>query len=111
MDERCARWELITQLQSAGTRWSAATTGANSAARLQLDSGTAVITIGGFAGADPAPTLTEFQTMVSAGQVHYYVVEWSGPAGSRSEIADWVAESSTPTPVGGRTVYDLTRPR
>ena len=78
---------------------------ANSAARLQLDSGTAVITIGGFAGADPAPTLTEFQTMVSAGQVHYDVVEWSGPAGSRSEIADWVAERLHPDP--GRWAHRL----
>ena len=49
--------------------------------------------------------------MVSTGQVHYYVVERSGPAGSRSEIADWVAESFTPTTVGGRTVYVLMPPR
>lgn len=70
--------ELVALLQSAGTKWSAAAVGATTAAPLQLDSGTAVISIGGFGTSDPAPSLEEFQEMVAEGQVRYYVEGTSG---------------------------------
>lgn len=72
--------EVVALLQSAGTRWSAATVGATSAARLALDSGTDVQGIGGFSGSDPAPTLAEFQASVAAGEIRWFVVS-AGPGG------------------------------
>lgn len=118
--------ELVALLQDTGTKWSAATTGAQSGAQLQLDSGTSVISIGGFGGSDPAPTLEEFQAMVTAGKVRYYVEGdtpgGGGPSGgggpggfgsggrSGSEIAQWVMANFTPTTVSGHTVYDLASP-
>ena len=71
---------LVSLLQGAGTRWAAATTGAQSAASLQLASGVPVMAMGGFMGSDPAPTLAEFQADVASGQVRYYV-EGGGPGG------------------------------
>ncbi len=72
--------ELVALLQAAGTTWSAATPSTAASAQLALDSGTDVIGIGGFSGSDPAPTLEQFQALVAAGQVRYYVAG-AGPGG------------------------------
>jgi hypothetical protein len=40
---------------------------------LALQSDTTVMSIGGFSGSDPAPTLAEFQAYVAAGEVHYFI--------------------------------------
>jgi hypothetical protein len=73
--------------------------------------------IGGFNGSDPAPTLAEFQALVAAGQIHYFISGGQGFGGgqmggaqSASEIADWVAASFTATTVDSVTLYDLTAP-
>ena len=121
---------LVSLLQGAGTRWAAATTGAQSAASLQLASGVPVMAMGGFMGSDPAPTLAEFQADVASGQVRYYV-EGGGPGssngprtgdqdagrlgerdvrGDSAQIRTWVQAHFTPIDVGGRTVYDLGAP-
>jgi hypothetical protein len=47
--------------------------GTQSAAPLQLATRTPVLAIGGFNGTDPAPTLAQFERMVSAGEIHYFV--------------------------------------
>jgi 4-amino-4-deoxy-L-arabinose transferase-like glycosyltransferase len=97
--------------------WVAATVGANSAAGYQLATESPVMAIGGFNGSDPAPTLAEFQALVAAGQIHYFISGGQGFGGgqmggaqSASEIADWVAASFTATTVDSVTLYDLTAP-
>ena len=75
---------LVSLLQGAGTKWSAATVGTMQAAPLALDSGTDVMAIGGFSGGDPAPSLAQFQAYVNAGQVRYFLAGGGfggGPAG------------------------------
>lgn len=57
-----------------------AVNGSQSAAPFILESGKAVIAMGGFGGSDPAPTLNEFKHMVATGEVHYVYV--SGGTGS-----------------------------
>jgi hypothetical protein len=102
--------ELTTLLSETTTEWAAATTGATSAANLQLASGKAVIAIGGWNGSDPAPTLAQFQQWVSEGRISYYVSGGGmggGPGRGNSEIAQWVAANYTASTVGGATVYDL----
>jgi 4-amino-4-deoxy-L-arabinose transferase-like glycosyltransferase len=101
--------ELVALLQNAGTKWAAATTSASSSAGFALASDTDVMGIGGFNGGDPAPTLEQFQALVAAGEVHYFIGGGGGPGGN-SEIATWVQENFTSTTVGGATVYDLTQP-
>ena len=153
---------LVELLQGAGTTWSAATVSAMSGASLALASDTTVMSIGGFSGSDPAPTLEQFKAYVAAGEVRYYV-EGGGPGGMRgradrpadrtgaaagapapagdaagapgagdaagaaagaggpgggfgrggssSGITTWVQQTFTSSTVGGRTVYDLSRPR
>jgi 4-amino-4-deoxy-L-arabinose transferase-like glycosyltransferase len=93
--------------------WAAATTGSMSAAPLQLASGQSVMAIGGFNGGDPAPTLAQFEKLVAAGKVHWYIAGGGGggsaPGGGGNAIATWVAAHFTAKTVGGTTVYDLTQ--
>jgi 4-amino-4-deoxy-L-arabinose transferase-like glycosyltransferase len=110
--------ELTSLLQNAGTTWSAAVIGSQSASSVELSSGTAVMAIGGWSGSDAAPTLAGFQAMVAAGDVHYFVGSgdgggMGGQGGSDSvgsQITAWVKAHYTATTVGGTTVYDLTAP-
>ncbi|HUL24396.1 MAG TPA: glycosyltransferase family 39 protein, partial [Streptosporangiaceae bacterium] len=54
--------------------WAAATDGADSAASMELAAGGApVMAIGGFRGSDPAPSLAQFEKLVSEHKIHYYV--------------------------------------
>jgi hypothetical protein len=75
-----------------------------------------VMSIGGFNGTDPAPTLAEFQQLVAQGKVHYFVGGGEGGGfGGRgggnstsSQISAWVAANFQAQTIGGTTVYDLT---
>ncbi len=108
--------ELTALLEASTTKWSAAVSGATSAADLELASGTSVIALGGWNGSDPSPTLAEFQAYVAAGQIHYYISGGGMGGGGRmgggttqsSQIATWVSENYPATTVGGSTIYDLT---
>ncbi|GAA2637133.1 glycosyl transferase [Paractinoplanes durhamensis] len=108
--------ELTALLKASTTKWSAAISGATSAAELELDSGTSVIALGGWNGSDASPTLAQFQAYVAAGQIHYFIASGGGMGGGgsggstteASQIATWVAAHYTSTTVGSTTVYDLT---
>jgi 4-amino-4-deoxy-L-arabinose transferase-like glycosyltransferase len=93
-------------------KWVAATVGANSAAGYQLATGDAVMAIGGFNGTDPYPTLAQFEALVKAGKVHYFIggggFGGPGSSGDSSAITQWVEANFQSTTVGGVSVYDLT---
>ncbi|WP_330273787.1 glycosyltransferase family 39 protein [Lentzea sp. NBC_00516] len=108
MREGGSSTEVVQLLKATDTEWAAATTGAQSAASLQLASGRSVIAIGGWNGSDPAPTLDEFKALVAEGRVRYYVEGGGGGRGGGSEIAEWVAATFQSTTAGGQTLYDLT---
>jgi 4-amino-4-deoxy-L-arabinose transferase-like glycosyltransferase len=98
---------------ASGYKWAAATEGSTGAAPLELATGDAVMSIGGFNGTDPWPTLTVFKELVAKHEIHYYVGQGSqsfGGGRGSSAIAAWVAAHFTKQTVGGQTVYDLTKP-
>ena len=116
--------DLAGVLAETHTEWSAATNGSQSAAALEVSSGTPVMAIGGWSG-DPVPTLQSFIDDVHAGKITYYVEAGRGgltpgkehgevifghSAGSAHtrEIAQWVANHYRGTTIGGSTVYRLT---
>jgi 4-amino-4-deoxy-L-arabinose transferase-like glycosyltransferase len=95
--------------------WVAATTSSNEASSLELASGAAVMSLGGFNGTDPAITLARFEQLVAAGKVHYYIADGQGFIGSTAantstayQIQQWVEKTFTSRTIGGTTVYDLT---
>ena len=66
--------------------WAAATNGADSAASMELATGgVPVMAIGGFRGTDPAPSLAQFEKLVSEHKIHYYVA--GGGLGGRGGSA------------------------
>ncbi|WP_250279818.1 glycosyl transferase, partial [Frankia sp. Cppng1_Ct_nod] len=126
--EQTADSELVQLLKSGqkGYRWVAATSGSQTAGPLELASGTAIMSMGGFSGGDPAPTLAEFKRYVANHNIHYYIAGGgfggAGGAGGEttrgggfgrgnSEITSWVEATFTARTVGGQTVYDLTQPK
>ncbi|KOX24750.1 glycosyl transferase [Saccharothrix sp. NRRL B-16348] len=102
--------ELTDLLKATTGTWAAATVSAQGAANLSLDSGKAVIGIGGWSGGDPAPTLDEFRQYVADGRIGYFVsgggMGGGGPRGD-NEISEWVAANYEAVTIGGSTVYKL----
>jgi 4-amino-4-deoxy-L-arabinose transferase-like glycosyltransferase len=100
--------QLAQLLSATRTTWSAATSGSQAAASLEIASGTAVMAIGGWSN-DPVPTLQQFVDAVRAGKITYYVesgrMRTHDPNGG--QIADWVQQHYQPVKVGGSTVYRL----
>ncbi|MFJ8406024.1 glycosyltransferase family 39 protein [Streptomyces microflavus] len=101
--------------------WAAAAVGAQNAASYQLATGEPVMTIGGFNGSDPSPTLAQFKKYVAEGKIHYFVSGGTrggtggggmggGGNGTSSQISSWVTENFTEVTVGSDTFYDLTQP-
>jgi 4-amino-4-deoxy-L-arabinose transferase-like glycosyltransferase len=108
----------LTALLNQGTSgytWVAAAVGSQNAAGYQLASNAPVMAVGGFNGTDPAPTLAQFQSLVRAGKIHYFLggalTMGGGSSGSSdsSRIASWVAATYRSSTVDGITVYDLTK--
>ena len=89
---------------ASGYRWAAATVSSTSAASIELGSnGVPVMAIGGFSGTDPAPSLAEFETLVSKHQIHYFVSGGAGGgfAGPPGESGASRASGSAADPGGG----------
>jgi alpha-mannosidase len=106
--------ELTALLSGTTSTWSAAVSSAQSAAGLELASGTAVMSTGGWSGSDAAVTPAQFQAAVANGEIHYYIGggQGGGPGGdsdsTSAQIAAWVEANYPAMTVGGQTVYDLT---
>jgi 4-amino-4-deoxy-L-arabinose transferase-like glycosyltransferase len=108
--------QLDAILAATNTEWSAAINRSSAAAGLELSTHTAVMAIGGFTGADPVPTLSQFQADVAADRIGYYIAPANnghGPglgANSHTDITNWVAANFTSTKVGSDTIYNLQAP-
>ncbi|MEU0493993.1 glycosyltransferase family 39 protein [Mycobacterium sp. NPDC006124] len=113
--------EQVIELLAADSEdytWVAAAIGSMEASGYQLATGDSVMPIGGFAGADPAPTLRQFQEYVGEGRIHYFLESphpgmpsfrtESGAKSESTEIGDWVKQHYVPTTVDGVMLYDLT---
>ncbi|WP_445168201.1 ArnT family glycosyltransferase [Mycolicibacterium sp. Dal123E01] len=100
--------QLAALLSATKTRWSAATSGSQAAASLELASGRAVMAIGGWSS-DPVPTLAQFVDAVHAGEITYFVESGRMRSHDRNgaEIADWVQQHYQPVKVGGAVVFRL----
>ena len=122
INDEATNAQLAGLLAATHTRWSAATNGSQSAAALEIASGTSVMAVGGWSG-DPVPTLQQFIGDVHEGNISYYIEAGRGPnspavhgevihstvhtASHTREIADWVAANYPGTFIGGSTVYRL----
>jgi 4-amino-4-deoxy-L-arabinose transferase-like glycosyltransferase len=96
---------------ASGYRWAAATVSSDSAAPLQLASGEPIMSIGGFNGTDPAPTLAEFEKYVADHDIHYFIGanshSFGGGSGDAEQITKWVEAHFRAETIGGEAVYNL----
>ncbi len=98
--------------------------GSQSSSGIIIATGEPVMTIGGFNGGDPAPTLAELQQLVTAGEVRFVLVNGAGGGpggggpgganGTAQSITSWVTANGTAVDAatyggssGGATLYDL----
>ena len=99
-----AKLARLLEAGASGYRWAAATVTSSSAASIELGSnGVPVMAIGGFSGTDPAPSLAEFEKLVSGHQIHYFVSGGAGGgfAGVPGESGASRASGSAADPDGG----------
>jgi 4-amino-4-deoxy-L-arabinose transferase-like glycosyltransferase len=91
--------------------WAAAAVGSNNAAGYQLATELPVMAVGGFNGTDPSPTLAEFQRLVAAGKIHYFIggriLQGATGSDAAAQITAWVEATFDSQTVGGTTLYDL----
>lgn len=108
--------DLVRRLKEtpANRTWTAAAVGSETAANYQLESGRAVLPLGGFDGTDPFPTLEQFQVLVNEGRVESVVIQNLPPLtlegrGESARIVEWVRENFSAEEVGGAAYYRLVR--
>jgi len=88
-------------------KYMVAAVGSNTAGTIALQSARNVIDMGGFMGADPAPTLAQVQHLIDTGQLHYILLGGSGggfgggAAGSSSAGFGGKAASRSGSRLGG----------
>jgi 4-amino-4-deoxy-L-arabinose transferase-like glycosyltransferase len=107
--------QVVAMLKAGAGRytWAGAAVSSHGANSYQLAADVPVMSIGGFSGGDPAPTLAQFQKYVSQGRIHYFIAGgFHGPQGDSdsegAKITAWVQRHYTAAMVDGTTVYDLT---
>jgi 4-amino-4-deoxy-L-arabinose transferase-like glycosyltransferase len=98
----------LLEADAPGYRWVAATVGSTTAASLELSTGgRPVMAIGGFTGRDPAPSLAEFERLVSGHKIHYFISSGLGGSGDPAQITSWVRSHLKAETIGGMLVYNL----
>jgi 4-amino-4-deoxy-L-arabinose transferase-like glycosyltransferase len=94
-------------------KWLVAVSSANESAPIQISSGQPVMAVGGFSGSDNAMTVSELETLIARGELHYYAVSsggmGGGGTGGNSSILTWVEAHGTKIDYGGSdyTLYYL----
>ena len=109
---------VITYLEQhqGSAKYLLAATSSKITAPIIIETGRAVVTIGGFSGGDPAPTVSQLASMVAAGQLKYVLISSGGPggrggsggSGTASSIDTWVKAHGTAVTgltVSGGTLY------
>jgi 4-amino-4-deoxy-L-arabinose transferase-like glycosyltransferase len=87
--------ELVNYLQThgEGARYLVAATGADFAAPVGLATTAPVVTLGGFDGSNPAPSVAQVAGLVRTGQLHYLLLASPQPSAASRRLAEWVARA------------------
>ena len=98
--------------EGSGTgRWLAATYPAQDAAMTQLTTGRATLALGGWLGLDPAPTLNQFKTWATQGDIEFFVdhpaMKAYGLGQQAAAIESWVEANYRGQKVDDSVVYRL----
>jgi 4-amino-4-deoxy-L-arabinose transferase-like glycosyltransferase len=90
--------EMLSFLEKSqgSAKYLVAATGSHTTAPIIIETGKAVVTIGGFNGGDNSPTVTQLEQMVAKGELKYVLVGGQGGGrGSSQQISSWVQAHGT----------------
>ncbi|MCL6558638.1 MAG: glycosyltransferase family 39 protein [Firmicutes bacterium] len=93
-------FEYVTR-NNTGETYLFATTDSHTAAPYIIETGKAVMAMGGFSGSDPILTVEKLKQMVVNKEVKYFLIPSSGSGrggGGSSEVMDWIRANSTEVP-------------
>ena len=107
-----ATLDYLVASQGSAT-WLVAVSNSTSAGQIELSTGRAVMSMGGFTGSDNALTLAQLKAYVAAGELRFIETGGQGGGGqggsASTEVSSWVASTCTAVTVNGTTsssVYD-----
>ena len=86
------------QANQGSAKYLVAASGSQTTASIIIATGEPVVTIGGFGGRDPAPTVDQLAQMVADGELKYVIVGSGGGGpggGGSSELSAWVQAHGT----------------
>jgi 4-amino-4-deoxy-L-arabinose transferase-like glycosyltransferase len=88
---------LVSYLEAhqGSAKYLVAATGSQATAPIIIKTGKAVVTIGGFNGQDPAPTVAQLAALVKKGELRYVLLSGHGGGmrgGGSSAITTWVKQ-------------------
>jgi len=92
--------EYVTE-NNTGETYLFATTDSHTAQSYIIDTGKAVMAMGGFSGSDPILTVEKLKQMVANKEVKFFLIPSSGSGrggGGSSEVLDWIRTNSTEVP-------------
>jgi hypothetical protein len=94
-----------------GATWIVAANSSQEAGAIELATGLPVMAMGGFMGADPAPTVAEFKAYVASGELRFVLAGGMGGFGGGfggSNATTWVMDNCriVPEPSISATLYD-----
>jgi 4-amino-4-deoxy-L-arabinose transferase-like glycosyltransferase len=112
--KNAASTQLIKFLQSKkqNEKYLVAVQDANSAAPIILETGEAVMAVGGFSGSDNILTIDQFSQLVQSGQIRYFLMNGRGMM-QQSGITEWVQANGIAVNIdngsgfNSGTLYDL----
>lgn len=90
--------------------WIVAVRGSQNAAAIQLATDAPVMSMGGFNGSDPAPTLDQLQSLISSGDLRFVLLGRAQQVGfglGTTDVDAWVAASCSAVTVDGSTTTNL----
>ncbi|WP_427172009.1 ArnT family glycosyltransferase [Arthrobacter sp. 92] len=96
----------------ASATWVSAVVGSETAANYQLETGRAVLPLGGFDGKDPFPTLEQFKDLVDQGRVGSVLIQRLPPRtlegrGESAKIVEWVRANFAAEKIDGADYFPL----
>lgn len=81
-----------------GEKFLFATTSAGTAESYIIETGQAVMAMGGFSGSDPILTVDKLKQMISDHEIKYFLISSGGPGGGNSDVQTWITQNGKVVP-------------
>lgn len=84
--------------KNTGEKFLFATTNAGTAEAYIIQTGQAVMAMGGFSGSDPILTVAKLKQMIANKEVKFFLISSDGPGGGSSDVQAWILQNGKAVP-------------